>query len=145
MKTVRIPYSKYKNLIFVKKIDYDLHRHYKKISYLYEVYDEKGELVKELLHRINNPCVVIYSGNYICELQYWNHGNKHREHGPAIMRLDKTHKVLTEEWYINNIKLTETEIDDIKILNERRKKMYKVILKMQNKKKEYINKNNIHK
>ena len=135
MKTVRIPFSKFKNLIFVKKIDYDLGRRYKKISYLYEIYDDKGEMIKELLHRINNPSVVVYNNNYISQIEYWNHGNKHREHGPAIMRLDKTHKVITEEWYINNKKITETEIDDIKILNERRKKMYKVILKIQNRKK----------
>jgi len=43
MKTIRLPYSKYKNFTFVKQIDYNTSRHYKKICYLYELYNDKKE------------------------------------------------------------------------------------------------------
>ena len=63
MKNVRIPYYKFKNLVFIKKIDYDIHRNYKKISYLYETYDDKGEMIDEKLHRKNAPSVIVYTHN----------------------------------------------------------------------------------
>jgi len=134
MKNIRIPYKKYKNIIFVKKIDYNIKTNYKKISFLYELYNEKGELIKEFLHKKNNPAVLIYSNNYISEIQYWVNGQKHREYGPAIICLNKKHTIISEEWYINDKKLTEKELEDLKLLIDRRKKMLKVILKMKSKK-----------
>ena len=134
MKNIRIPYKKYKNIMFIKKIDYDIKRNYKKISYLYEVYDDKGEMINEFLHRKNNPAILIYSHNYISEIQYWMDGKKHREYGPAIICLDKKHQIISESWYINDKKIIDKELEDLKLLIDRRKKMFNVILKMKTKK-----------
>lgn len=134
MKNVRIPYGKYKNIVFVKKIDYDISKNYKKISYLYETYDDKGEMVNESLHRKNNPAVIVYTHNYISEIQYWVDGKRHREYGPAIIHLDKKHQIVDESWYIKGKKLVDDELNDLKTLIDRRKKMLKVILKIQSKK-----------
>jgi hypothetical protein len=129
MKNSRIPYHRYKNIIFIKNIDYNIGSNYKKVSYLYETYNEKGELIKESLHRKNSPAVIIYYHNYISEVQYWKHGKKHREYGPAIIQLDKKHNIINEQWFINNKEIKDKELEDIKLLIDRRKKIFKVILR----------------
>lgn len=134
MKNIRLPYKKHKNIIFIKKIDYDIKRNYKKISYLYEVYNDKGEMINEFLHRKNNPAILIYSHNYISEIQYWIDGKKHREYGPAIIYLDKKHQIISEYWYINDKKIIGKELEDLKLSIDRIKKMFNIILKIKTKK-----------
>ena len=130
-KNVKIPYFKRGNYIFYRKIDFNLKSRYKKVTYTYEKYDSKGELIDEYIHRQgDNPAVLIYRQNFLAELQYWKHGNKHREWKPAIILLDRKRKIVNEKWYINNRKLKDNEVEDKKKIIERRKKMYKVILKM---------------
>jgi len=132
MKTVRIPYQKYKNIIFVKKIDYDLRKKYKKVTYLYEIYKDK-ELIEEVKHKNNYPAIIEYFNNKICKIEYWVNGKLHREYGPSIIFLDRQHKITKENWYKNGIELDQNDIDDIKKVIDRRTKVIKVILKMRNK------------
>jgi len=129
MKTARIPYRKYNNILFIKKIDYDIRRKYKKVTYLYETYIN-NEQVKETLHNKNYPSVIEYYNNKICKIEYWVHGKLHRDYGPSIIHLDKKHNITNEEWYKNGIKLDKNEIDSIKKIIDRKLKMIKVILKM---------------
>lgn len=128
MKTIRLPYKKYKNIIFIKRVDY--RKYYKKISYLYETYDNNGMMISETLHQSNNPCIITYYNNSLSEIEYYKHGKRHRDYGPAIIHLNKKHEITEEKWYLNDIQLSEKEIDDLKLLIDRRKKMYKVICKM---------------
>lgn len=132
-KTIKIPYFKKGNYTFFKKIDYNIKNRYKKISYTYEKYDDDGVFVEEFIHRKGKPAVIIYRQNFISELQYWKNGKKHREWGPAIILLDRKHEVILEKWYVNDKKLKESDIESKKLVMNRRKKMYKVILKMFNK------------
>lgn len=130
-RVVKVPYFKRGNYIFYKKIEFNIRSRYKKVTYLYEKYDSNGELIDEYIHaQGDNPAVLVYRNNVLSELQYWKHGNKHREWNPAIMILDSQHKILSEKWYVNNKKLKEDEIEDKKKIIDRRKKMYRVILKM---------------
>jgi len=129
-KTVKIPYFKNENFIFFKKIDYNIKNRYKKISYIYEKYDENGMFIQEFFHRKQKPAVIIYRQNFISELQYWKNGKKHREWGPAVILLNRKHEVISEKWFIDDKKLKDADVDDKKLIISRRKKMYKVILKM---------------
>ncbi|MFA5585857.1 MAG: hypothetical protein WDA02_04860 [Saccharofermentanales bacterium] len=133
MKTVRIPYKKYNNILFVKKIDYNIKIKYKKITYLYEIYSNNEE-IKEIKHNKNYPSIIEYNNNKINKIEYWVHGKLHRELGPSIIYLDNKHKITKEEWYKNGIKLDENEINSIKKIIDRKLKMIKVILKMKSKK-----------
>lgn len=134
MKTVRIPYRKYNNILFVKKIDYDIKKKYKKITYLYEIYSNDKEEVKEIKHNKNYPSIIEYHNNKIYKIEYWVHGKLHRELGPCIIYLDKKHSIIKEEWYKNGMELDKNEIDSIKKIIDRKLKMIKVILKMKSKK-----------
>ncbi len=131
LKTIRIPYKKIQNYILIKEIKYDLRKRYKKVSYAYEEYN--NDILKETLyHRINKPAVIIYRNNHINELQYWKFGKLHRTYGPAIIKYDGN-KIGEEKWYHHGKKLTDDEIQqELKVIN-RRKKMFKVILKIKNK------------
>lgn len=134
MKTARYPYAVLNNYIFVKLIDFNVKRHYKKIKYAYEIYDKKNKLVATLVHRKYKPAIVIYSHNSISEYQYWKHGEKHRDIGPAIIRFDKKREITKEIWYTNGKKLNDEEVISAKKVIDRRKKMFKLLLKIRKKK-----------
>jgi hypothetical protein len=122
MNEIKIPYFIYKNLIFVKKIDCDLKRKCKTITYVYEVYDDKGNMLNEVIHRNSLPAIIIYKNNKITELQYFTHGKKNREFGPAILKLNSKHEVIEESWYKDNKKVSKEEIEETKKMIDRRKK-----------------------
>jgi len=131
MEEVKIPYYIYNNIIFSKKISCNLSKHYKIITYVYDIYNKEGISEKEVKHRTNNlPAIIIYRNNIISELQYFYHGKKHREYGAAIIKLNSKHEITEELWYKDDKKLKETEIQEIKLLVDRRKKMLKLISKM---------------
>ena len=130
LKTIRIPYKKVQNYILIKEIKYDLRKRYKKVSYAYEEYD--NDILKETLyHRINKPAIIIYRNNHINELQYWKFGKLHRDFGPAVIKYE-INKISEELWYHFGKKLTDYEIENEKKVIDRRKKMYKLILKIKN-------------
>lgn len=132
-KSARFPYYRIKNYVFVKNIKYNIRGRYKRITYIYEIYNKKGEMTEEKTHRNKLPAVIIYTNNYISELQYWKHNELHREYGPAIIHLNRKHEIIDEEWFINNKSISKEEIEKIKKVVERRKKLYKLLLNIQNK------------
>ena len=130
---VKIPYYIYNNIIFSKKISCSLKMHSKTITYVYDIYDKDGKSGEEIVHRTDGPAVILYRNNMISELQYYIHGKKHREFGPAIIRLNKKHEVVNEEWFKNGKKISDKEIEEIKILIDRKKKMLKLLSKIKTK------------
>lgn len=122
IKNIHIHY--YKNISYSKN--------YKKIEYLYDIYDN-GNIIKTLCHNIKNPAVIVYSNTKIVRLEYWFKGEIHRDSKPAIITLSNN-KILKEIWYHNNIKLDDEEVKSIKTSIDRRRKIIKILIKKRMKK-----------
>ena len=127
MNEIIIPYKKINNFLFIKKIQYNLKKGYKMITYYYEFY-KNGILIEKNIHNSNYPSILVYSNNKLVELHYYKHGKIHRDYAPAIIFLNDKHEIIKEKWFINDNELTEKEINDIKILVYRRKKLLHLFL-----------------
>lgn len=116
---------------FYKKIKYNLRNKYKSVEYIYDIFNNDGSIKESKKHNNKKPAVIVYHKNKITTLEYWYKGKRHRNWGPAIINLDGK-EIIREEWFNEGIKLTEDEINKIKTVVDRRKKMLKLIFKNRN-------------
>jgi len=110
---------------YYKKITYS--KKYKRIEYLYDIY-ENGEVKTTSCHNIKNPAVIVYSNNKITRLEYWVKGERHRENAASIITLSNN-KVTTQIWYHHNEKLSDEEVESIKKCIDRRRKIIRILIK----------------
>lgn len=105
-----------------------------KISFYYEYYsvDDK-DIISKLHNTHNKPAVIHYSSGKITKLEYWIKGKKDRLNAPAIITINGK-EIYSEEWYHNGVKLSDVEIEQIKKVLERRKKIMKLVMKTLQKK-----------
>ena len=116
--------SKDKNIHIYKKITFSKGVGYKKIEYLYDILVD-NKVKETLCHNKKNPAVVVYSNHQIVRIEYWYKGKLNRRFGPSITTFSD--KVVTSEmWYNNGVLLKEDEVDNIKKLIDRKKKIMKL-------------------
>ena len=116
-----------KDIHFYKKITVSNGVKYKKVEYFYDNIVD-GIIVETLLHNGNKPAVVIYSECCIIRIEYWYRGKLHRLFGPAVISL-YNREVGSEFWYNHGTLLKQDEIESVKKVLSRKKKLYKLLYK----------------
>lgn len=116
-----------KDIHFYKMITVSNGVKYKKIEYFYDNIVD-GIVVESLLHNGNKPAVIIYSEGGIIRIEYWYKGKLHRLFGPSVISL-YNRKVGSEFWYNHGSLLTEQDVESIKKVLARKKKLYKLLYK----------------
>lgn len=110
----------YKEVIFSKG--------FKEVDFFLEYTTETSNVKK--FHNPDGPAIIIWNNNKIKRIEFWINGKRHRKWGPAIAYFEVSKgklNIINEQWFMNNIELTEKEIEHIKLKLNRINKLKKFI------------------
>ena len=114
------------NLYFYKEVFFK--KGYKEVNFYLETVTDTNNVKR--YHNPDGPAIIIWNNNKIKRVEFWINGKRHRKWGPAIAYFEVFEgklNISSEQWFMNNIELTEKEIESTKLKLNRLNKLKKIL------------------